>query len=172
MVNLYLVDHVQNKMKPTINVQYPFHITVKIAMAIYYVNFVINICQPEVKTVWSQHLISVAAFVVLSRVMLTGVARTDPETQSYTSSVVIPPQKEKVAAFVYCFCLDISNIASWLKSIDSIQVKEEGHLNIQEIEDLLQFLRETGTSWNEAWSICLTFINENYYRTRKKNSNP
>ncbi|KAI8353334.1 hypothetical protein BD560DRAFT_438496 [Blakeslea trispora] len=57
---------------------------------------------------------------------------------------------------------DLESISDWVRAIDSIESKEEGHLNQAEIELLERYLEENGISWDQAWSECLLSLNDGY----------
>lgn len=53
--------------------------------------------------------------------------------------------------------------------MDSIETKEDGHLNLSEIFYLERHLLRNGISWTDAWNACLADLDENYYTTGKFN---
>ncbi|KAI9481719.1 MAG: hypothetical protein EXX96DRAFT_538882 [Benjaminiella poitrasii] len=58
---------------------------------------------------------------------------------------------------------EINGISAWLEDIDSIEIKEEGHLNKAEIQLLKEYLNENSISWREAWDVCLHYLDESIY---------
>ncbi|KAI7899219.1 uncharacterized protein BX663DRAFT_521833 [Cokeromyces recurvatus] len=71
-------------------------------------------------------------------------------------------KNRSIAAKLYILN-DITDIESWLENLDSIEMKEEGHLNKAEIQLLKQYLNENNISWTEAWNTCLYYLDESIY---------
>lgn len=62
---------------------------------------------------------------------------------------------------------EITDISTWIQDIDSIETKEDGHLNKVEIDLLKRYLSRTNVNWTDAWKICLNELDENIYTSRK-----
>ncbi|KAL9539546.1 hypothetical protein MBANPS3_010200, partial [Mucor bainieri] len=58
---------------------------------------------------------------------------------------------------------DIHDISTWIRDVDSIETKEDGHLNTAEIALLQTYLNRTGISWRDAWVHCLGDLDDNLY---------
>lgn len=63
--------------------------------------------------------------------------------------------------------LEINDISAWVKDVDSIETKEDGHLNLAEIELLQRHLNRAGISWANAWENCMIDLDDNIYTSRK-----
>ncbi|KAF1801561.1 hypothetical protein FB192DRAFT_1373444 [Mucor lusitanicus] len=58
---------------------------------------------------------------------------------------------------------DIHDISTWIRDVDSIETKEDGHLNLAEIALLQKHLNRAGISWANAWEQCLIDLDDNLY---------
>ncbi|KAL7309654.1 hypothetical protein PS15m_010511 [Mucor circinelloides] len=58
---------------------------------------------------------------------------------------------------------EINDISAWVKDVDSIETKEDGHLNLAEIELLQRHLNRAGISWANAWENCMIDLDDNIY---------
>ncbi|GAN02471.1 hypothetical protein MAM1_0022d01915 [Mucor ambiguus] len=60
---------------------------------------------------------------------------------------------------------EINDICIWVKDVDSIEKKEDGHLNLAEIAVLQRYLNRAGITWASAWEDCLADLDDNLYAT-------
>lgn len=62
---------------------------------------------------------------------------------------------------------EINDISTWVKDVESIETKEDGHLNLAEIALLQRYLNRAGISWSNAWEQCMIDLDDNLYTSRK-----
>ncbi|CAO3656706.1 unnamed protein product [Mucor fragilis] len=58
---------------------------------------------------------------------------------------------------------EINDISTWVKDVESIETKEDGHLNLAEIALLQRYLNRAGISWSNAWEQCMIDLDDNLY---------